>query len=83
MAREFFASSASPDLLVGLFQVQASAPTVRFGFENYPQQMLAYAFALKRVGLRQLAETWLDRYIRCCEMSEVLAGELTTLLEAD
>lgn len=59
----------------------ADRPGDRFGFANYVQQPLAYAFLLARSGSREDALKALDGWIASHELND-LRGKLTELLTA-
>jgi hypothetical protein len=63
------------------FEAKRKRATTRFGFENYYQNVLAYAFTLARVGETADAESWLARYLEANEPDdEEIAAKLRNLL---
>jgi hypothetical protein len=63
------------------FEAKRKRPTTRFGFENYYQNVLAYAFTLARVGDMANAELWLGRYLMVSEPDDdEIAAALRRLL---
>ena len=51
--------------LEGQYQSWIESEPIRFGFENYPDQQLSYAFVLARLGARDEAETWFREFSSC------------------
>jgi hypothetical protein len=81
-AVESFLAPLTSDVAIReAFEAKRTRPTTRFGFENYYQNVLAYAFTLARVGETVDARLWLARYLEAQEPDdEELAAQLHTLL---
>lgn len=62
LAEDWFARISDVASLVPLFEEAEHRPVVRFGFDNYVQHRLAYAFVLARAGELVRARAELDRW---------------------
>jgi hypothetical protein len=62
-ATAFMAPLTSDASVLEAFEDKRRRPTTRCGFENYHQNVLAYAFTLARVRDIAAGEEWLDRYL--------------------
>ncbi len=82
MADVFFARVTAVDDIVGLFEEMRTRPFVRFGFDNYPRNALAYAFTLANVGRWVAAREWLQKYIKSEGLSQETATQLEELLQS-
>jgi hypothetical protein len=81
VALRWFAQAIAPKGLLALFEAQRALPAVRFGFENYPQQLLALAFVLAREGNLQAARQALDRALASGITGDAGADELRRLID--
>lgn len=80
-ALRWFAQAVAPKGLLALFEAQRALPAVRFGFENYPQQILALAFVLAREGDLQAARQMLERALASGIAADGAADELRRLID--
>ncbi len=62
------------------FEAKKQRPFVRFGFYNYVQEPLAYAFVLARLGRWAEAEAELGRYLAGGRVREPVKDRLLQLL---
>jgi hypothetical protein len=64
-ATSWFKKVGDMPSLISLYEEARSRPVVRFGFDNYTQQRLSFAFVLKAAGYDVLAEEefalWIER----------------------
>jgi len=63
------------------FEAKKERPFVRFGFYNYVQGPLAYAFVLARVGRWADAEAEISRYLVGGRLREPVKSKLLQLLK--
>ena|ERR1700722_1870357 len=76
---EFFESVRTIPDLVDAFEAKRNRPAVRFGFENYVQHPMAYAFVLAKLGRERAARKWLEVAKKYHELDDI---ELTKLKRA-
>ena len=79
-ALPWFASVNTLADLVREFEAKRQRPFVRFGFDNYVQEPLAYAFILARVGRWADAEAEIIRYLEGGQLREPIRNRLLQLL---
>jgi hypothetical protein len=80
LALPWFASVNTLADLVREFEAKKERPFVRFGFYNYVQGPLAYAFVLARVGRWADAEAEIGRYLDGGHLREAVKSRLLQLL---
>ena len=68
-----------PDLRSEFKAWQESEP-IRFGFDNYPHQWLALAFVLARLGEREEATGWLEKFVEATRPNAACRHRLRRLL---
>jgi len=81
-ADAFFARATTVEDVVALFEEMRTRPFVRFGFDNYPRNALAYAFTLASVGRWGAAGEWLQKYVTAEELRQETASQLEGLLKS-
>jgi hypothetical protein len=59
-AEAFFATANDLADLPAMFEAKRTRPFVRFGFDNYIQEPMAYAFTLAKLGDERRARYWLS-----------------------
>jgi hypothetical protein len=80
---EFTEPLTSDSAVLEAYEAKRRRPTHRFGFENYYQDMLGYAFTLARVGRMTEAEEWLNRSVSIHWPDDAdVSRELARLLHA-
>jgi hypothetical protein len=62
LAEQWFGRITDVPSLIPVFEEAERQPAVRFGFDDYVQHRLAYAFVLARTGNTERARTELDRW---------------------
>jgi len=77
----FFEPIRSLADVLSAFEAKPRRPFVRFGVQNYPQQQLALAFLLAKLGSRSAAVEALGQFVEQFEIVEPVAGRLGGLLE--
>ena len=70
--------------LVSLYEEVRARPVVRFGFDNYTQARLSYAFVLRAAGYEVLAEQEFDLWTERCgrDLPQETKDELRTHLRS-
>ncbi len=81
-ALEFWNLAASEADLPAVFEYLKRRPTERFGFYNYVQHPLAYAFTLARLGRRADAKRELKRFLDFPIRTEFVQPRLLNLLQS-
>jgi hypothetical protein len=79
-AEEWFEPIRDLPGLVAAFERAEAAHSLRFGFDNYVQHRLAYAFVLAEAGENERATAQLDRWCASLAANERLAADLHRLL---
>jgi len=80
LAGEWFDSVHDLPSLIRCFEQQKAPPAVRFGFYNYVQQPLAFAFTLARANRIDEAEAELARYSELPELPGLQRSRLIHMM---
>jgi len=79
---EFFGPVRTVADLPRAFEEKLKRPTLRFGFLNYIQHPMAYAFVLAKCGRPRKARKWLDIAKKYHELDEIELDKLALAFEA-
>ncbi len=83
-ALEWFARIGDFPSLTSLYEEARSRPVVRFGFDNYTQARLSFAFVLRAAGYDVLAEEEFNMWTQRCgrDLPDATKDQLRTHLRA-